>query len=171
MTSNDAYVHQEFSDYIGGLNPSKNGTIQLTSYSPNTITYSSNTSSEQLALFSEMWYQPGWKVTIDGSPVDHIRANFALRGLKVPAGQHEIVFDFHPSSYYTGSVISLGSSTLIFAGLGWMLFTGFRRIKEEEDEIVNQPVAKSVNPKPTASKKKSTSVKTSVDKKRKKKKK
>ena len=153
VTSNDAFIHSEFADYVGGLNPSKNGTIQLTSYTPNTISYSSNTSSEQLALFSEMWYKPGWNATIDGNPVDHIRANYALRALKVPAGQHEIVFDFHPSSYYTGNIISYGSSGLIFAGIGWMLFTGFQRLKEEEDQEEITP-AKEKAPKPTVTKKK-----------------
>jgi len=153
LTSNDAYIHQEFADYTAGLNPSKNGSIQLTSYSPNTITYTSNTSSEQLALFSEMWYQPGWNVSIDGNPVDHIRANYALRALKVPAGQHEIVFDFHPTSYYKGNVISVASSSIIFIGLGWMLFTGFQRIKEEEDLEEDTPTPVKA-PKATVSKKK-----------------
>jgi len=154
ITPNDAYVHQEFSNYVAGLNPTKNGTINLTSYSPNTLVYSSNTNSDQLALFSEMWYQPGWKVTIDGSPVDHIRANYALRALKVPAGQHEIVFDFHPSSYHTGSAISLASSSLIFVGLGWMFFNGYRRMKEEEDVIIEAAPKEKTKIKATVGKKK-----------------
>ncbi len=115
----DAIIHQEFKDYIGGLNPNKNGTIKLTSYSPNKLTYSANTSSDQLALFSEVWYGPdkGWEATIDGQKVDHIRANYILRALKVPAGKHEIVFEFNPSTYRVGEMIGLICSLLLIIGL------------------------------------------------------
>lgn len=167
ITANDAIVHQEFSNYINGLNPSKNGTIQLKSYSPNTLVYTSNTNSDQLALFSEMWYSPGWNVTIDSNPVDHIRANYALRALKVPAGTHEIVFDFHPSSYYTGGMISLASSSLIFIGMGWMFYNGYRRMKEEEDTLVEASKDKETKVKATVAKKPYSS-KTSKSKKKKK---
>ena len=82
-----AAVHQEFSDYVNGLDPTPNGSIELTSYAPNKLTYQSNTSSEQLAVFSEVWYGPdkGWQAYIDGEPVEHIRVNYILRALRVPA--------------------------------------------------------------------------------------
>lgn len=125
-----AVVHSEFNAYVAGLNPTKNGTIKLTNYAPNKLTYTSNSSSDQLAIFSEVWYGPdkGWKASIDGTPVDHIRANYILRALKVPAGQHEIVFEFDPASYKIGSIFALICSLLILGGL---LFWGYSWYKNE----------------------------------------
>lgn len=115
----EAVVHNEYADYVAGLAAgNKNGKITLSKYSPDKITYTSQADTEQLAVFSEIWYGPdkGWKASIDGQPVDHIRANYVLRALRVPAGQHEIVFEFAPSSYTTGNLISLLCSALILLG-------------------------------------------------------
>ena len=93
----DVVVHKEFEKYVSGLNLQKEGEINLKTYEPDRLVYSSNTNSEQLAVFSEVWYGPdkGWQAYIDGKPVDHIRVNYVLRGLKVPAGKHEIVLDVY----------------------------------------------------------------------------
>ena len=128
--SGAAVIHAEFSDYLGGLDPTKNGTIKLTSYAPNKLVYSTSTGSEQLAVFSEVWYGPnkGWKASIDGQPVEHIRANYVLRAMKVPAGKHEIVFEFNPSSYRVGKIIALICSLIIIGGL---LFWAFKWFKQD----------------------------------------
>ncbi|MEM9931670.1 MAG: YfhO family protein, partial [Bacteroidota bacterium] len=114
-----AAIHQDFSDYVAGLNPNAEGRVSLTEYRPNKLTYSSNLTGEGLAVFSEMWYGPdkGWQAYIDGEAVDHIRANYALRALRVPAGQHEIVFEFAPKKYYAGITISSICSGLLLLGL------------------------------------------------------
>ena len=126
-----AVIHDEFSDYVSGLNLNKQGTINLTKYTPNTLEYVSNTNSEQLAVFSEVWYGPdlGWEAYIDDQPVEHIRANYLLRALKVPAGQHTIKFQFNPSTYNTGKMISLISSILLLLVMG---FAGYKIYKGEE---------------------------------------
>lgn len=114
-----AIVHQEFSDYIDGFNPQKQGSIKLDNYRPDHLTYSSNSTSEQLAVFSEIWYGPdkGWNAYIDGNETEHIRVNYALRALKIPAGQHKIEFKFEPSSYTIGKMISLICSIVLLGGL------------------------------------------------------
>jgi len=124
-----AIIHDEFKSYMGGLDPSKAGSIKLTEYSPIELTYSSNSNSEQLAVFSEVWYGPdlGWQAYIDDQPVDHIRANYLLRAMKVPAGQHTIKFKFDPQSYKTGGTISLISSILLLliaAFAGYKIWQG-----------------------------------------------
>lgn len=123
-----AIVNSEFDSYIDNLTPTKNGSISLTSYAPNAIAYESNTTSEQLAVFSEIWYGPdlGWQAYLDGSPVEHIRANYALRAMKIPAGKHEIRFEFNPSTYYTGETIGLISSLLLIIAAIAGLFLFFR---------------------------------------------
>lgn len=123
-----AIVHNEFDGYLNGLTPQKNGSIDLTNYTPNSISYKTNSSSEQLAVFSEIWYGPdlGWQAYLDGNPVDHIRANYALRAMKIPAGSHEVVFEFKPSTYYTGETIGLISSLLLIIAALVVLFLYFR---------------------------------------------
>jgi hypothetical protein len=125
-------IHQEFSDYVAGLSPNGTGTIQLTEYRPNKLSYQANTSQEGLAVFSEIWYGPnkGWQAYIDGEPAEHIRADYALRALKIPAGQHEVVFEFKPKSFYVGKTVS--AATSLFLLLGLLAFIGFR-VKEQMD--------------------------------------
>ena len=150
-----AIVHQEFSDYVNGLNFSKNGSIKLTKYQPNHMTYESNATSDQLALFSEVWYGPnkGWQAYIDGNAVDHIRANYILRGLKVPAGQHKIEFVFAPKSYSIGKIITLICSLAIVLAFLWFAYTSMMKLKEE-DTLVGKVEAKNKELKKTTSKKK-----------------
>lgn len=114
-----AVVHQKFKAALEGLEPSGAGSIQLTSYQPNQLEYDYSSNSEQLVVFSEIWYGPnkGWKVTIDDQPAELIRANYVLRALRVPAGQHKISMYFEPDSYSQGVTISLISSLAILLGL------------------------------------------------------
>ncbi|MFT6798585.1 MAG: hypothetical protein ACJAWA_000697 [Nonlabens sp.] len=102
-------------------------TISLKDYKTEELTYTSNNSKEGLAVFSEMYYPHGWKATIDGGKVPIARVNYALRGLKVPAGQHEIVFKFVPEVVKTGSTIMLISNILLLLIILGGLFTVYKK--------------------------------------------
>ncbi|RUA33803.1 MAG: hypothetical protein DSY77_08380 [Bacteroidetes bacterium] len=91
-----------------------NGTIRLKKYEPNELIYTSNLQEKGLAVFSEVYYPLGWEATIDGTPVEILRANYILRALEVPAGEHEIIFKFRPNSYFIGNKIMLVSSIIIY---------------------------------------------------------
>lgn len=112
-----AVIDQRFSEDLKGLSPQpdSSNSIQLTSYKPNELTYESTTKGEQLAVFSEIYYnvRDDWKVTIDGNPAKLLRANYVLRALRVPAGKHTIVFKFEPTSVKTGKTIDLIASLLL----------------------------------------------------------
>jgi hypothetical protein len=86
--------------------------LELKSYKPNELIYSSKTNGEKLAVFSEIYYPAGWKSFIDGKETSYFRADYVLRGMIIPAGDHEIKFSFEPSSFKTGNRISLISSIL-----------------------------------------------------------
>lgn len=110
-----AVVDKRFAGLIAGFSPQADSTatIQLDSYRPNKLAYSSQSQTEQLAVFSEIYYQPGWKASIDGKPVEHFRADWILRAMRIPAGKHEIVFEFKPEGYIVAANVSAYSSFLI----------------------------------------------------------
>jgi uncharacterized membrane protein YfhO len=66
-------------------------------------------------------------VYLDGKEVEHVRVNYALRGMRIPAGEHEIVFEFMPRSIVVGERISLASSIILIGLIGWMIFMGYRK--------------------------------------------
>ncbi len=82
------------------LQSAEEGQIELTAYEPNSLTYKSHNASDGVAVFSEIYYPDGWQVSIDGNPVEMARANYVLRSLYVPAGDHTIQMDFDPKSLH-----------------------------------------------------------------------
>ncbi len=89
------------------------GSIELTSYQPNKLEYNASLEGESLAVFSEIYYPVGWEATINGKPADILRVNYVLRAMQLPAGEHQIVFEFKPDSYYVGDKITFASSILL----------------------------------------------------------
>ena len=105
--------------------------IQLTSYAPNHLVYSSNNQNDGFAVFSEMYYPHGWQAYIDEQPVPHYSVDYTLRGLFVPKGKHTIEFRFEPQVVKTGSTITLASSILfILLALGAIWYTNKNRRQE-----------------------------------------
>ncbi|MDR5590406.1 YfhO family protein [Christiangramia sp. SM2212] len=119
-----AIVNSKFKEKIKEeFSKDSNAQIELVHYQPNELKYESSASSDQFAVFSENYYQPGWQAYIDGEPVPHVQVNYVLRGMNVPAGDHEITFKFEPEVVKTGSTIALMSSILIglviIGGIGY----------------------------------------------------
>ncbi|UOQ75725.1 YfhO family protein [Hymenobacter sp. 5516J-16] len=110
--------------------PTAGASIGLTKYSPNELTYRSNAPAEGLAVFSEIYYQDGWNAYIDSKLVPHLRANYVLRALPVPAGSHTIEFKFEPTEYAIGNTVSMISSVLLIAALLGALFYALKRRPE-----------------------------------------
>ena len=103
-------------------------TIQLIDYRPDYLKYRSSNPNEGFAVFSEMFYPHGWNAYLDGKPTEHYRVNYALRGMKVPAGKHIIEFKFEPEVVKKGSQIALGSNIalgiLLLGGLAYLFWPG-----------------------------------------------
>ncbi|BDD10588.1 membrane protein [Fulvitalea axinellae] len=136
-----AFMDRRFEDKMpqkGDLNFDGNGSIQLQSYDPEELVYSTNSNSEQFAVFSEVYYQPGWNSYIDGVKVPHTRVDYILRGMIVPAGPHKIVFKFEPNSYKIGSIIGLISSILVIVLLAWAIYVQAKANKAKKSEEVSE---------------------------------
>lgn len=104
-------------------------TIKLTSYSPDHMVYQTQSPAPQIAVFSEIYYNKGWKMLIDGKEQPYFRADYLLRAAAIPAGNHKVDFIFHPASYYTGEDISLAGSILLFVALGGAAYAENRKKK------------------------------------------
>ena len=107
-------------------------TIYLTSYQPNELRYNANTKNGRSAVFSEIYFPWGWNITVDGQEVSMARVNYVLRGLDIPAGQHEIVFRFEPRSIAVTTGIAYASIIAILvllavAGIWQMRKSGNHR--------------------------------------------
>jgi hypothetical protein len=129
---NTAVVDKRFASTIGELKitPDSAGKIILTEYKPNYLKYQSSAASDQLAVFSEIFYDKGWNAYVDGELKPHFRTDYTFRGMIVPAGPHTIEFRFEPRSFALGKNISLASSVLLillFLGVfGKKIFTELR---------------------------------------------
>jgi hypothetical protein len=127
-------LNDEFAK-VGKMKFDGQGTIKMTSYAPNKITYSSNTKSEQFAVFSEVYYPEGWKATIDGKEVEIAKTDYLLRGLKIPAGKHTVTFEFDLPKYHTSGTLASISSILILLALAGGIYTDRRKKKEERSSV------------------------------------
>lgn len=135
-----AFVNPKYADKVQGLNikPDPSASIKLLSYVPDVMTYEANVSSPQLAVFSEMYYNNGsrWEAYIDGKLVPHLRVNYVLRGLVVPAGKHKIEFKFTSQILTVSQTITLISSILLLLGMVAVVAMYFKNAatKPEKEE-------------------------------------
>ena len=119
---NTAIVDKRFASQLEGssFKIDSGSQINLISYAPNNLVYSYKSSTEQLVVFSEIYYSKGWNAYIDGEQVPYFRANYVLRALIVEAGQHNIEFKFEPRIWVIGERISFIASLLLIL----LLITG-----------------------------------------------
>jgi len=108
-----AIVQKTFGNMITQPQWDSAATIKLSKFDNDTMDYSFSSTRPQFAVFSEVYYPYGWNAFIDGKKVDYCKADYVLRGLSIPAGQHSIRFIFEPSSYKKGVRIAYASSFLV----------------------------------------------------------
>ena len=89
-----AVIHEQYSAQIEGLAPGAIGSVELTSYSPDTLSYDVALDADGLVVFSEIWYPIGWTCTLNGQIEQPIRVNYLLRAMRVPKGNHEIIWSY-----------------------------------------------------------------------------
>ena len=108
-----AIVQKVFSNTVTQPQWDSAAIIKLSKFDNDTMDYSFTSSKPQFAVFSEVYYPYGWNAYIDGKKVDYCKADYVLRGLSIPAGQHAIRFIFEPSSYKKGVRIAYVCSFLV----------------------------------------------------------
>lgn len=129
-TATGAVADARFKTTLGEAIPKSAGdTIFETSYAPNELHYRAKSAKGGVAVFSEVYFPWGWHAEIDGKPVEIGRVNYILRALRLPAGEHEIIFRFDPESLHVTNAISLTAVGLIYLLIILSAFVAFRHIK------------------------------------------
>lgn len=130
----EAFIHQEFRSTLdeSRLRRPVNASIELTSYRPDKLVYEYSAPADGLAVFSEIWYDKGWKAFVDGKEFPILRANYVLRALQLPGGNHTVEFKFEPASYHMGEVISLISSIILLLGIGGIIWLEVKKANAQD---------------------------------------
>jgi len=102
--------------------------LTLESYEPNHLRYTTSNKQDGVAVFSEIYYPDGWQVTIDGEKAELARANYVLRALYIPAGEHTIEMTFDPQSLHT-------TETMAYAGYGLLLLGVIALVWKKRKEL------------------------------------
>jgi hypothetical protein len=130
-----AIVNETYRQALGDLKPIVDtlATIKLVSYSPNHLKYETSSNSDQVAVFSEVYYRQ-WQAYIDGKEVPIACADYILRALKVPAGKHTIEFQFDPKSIHTTETVAyIGMALLLLSAL-FLLFQTWKNSQNKAKE-------------------------------------
>ena len=120
-----AIIGKEFEQQVKGYKAKDmEGSITLTDYKPNQLTYTFSANEDKLVVFSEIWTSKGWTMLIDGQESPLLRANYLLRAAMIPAGRHEIMMFYEPKVWKVGGTISLISSlAILLAAVGAVIFS------------------------------------------------
>lgn len=128
-----AVVQQSSATALQGLviQTDSSNSIRLSKYHPDKMEYEYSAKTEQLAVFSEIYYpaDKGWKCYLNGQPApDFFKVNYLLRGMRLPAGQNmKLEMRFEPRSFYLGEKISVAASLIALLLFFGGLFLWFRR--------------------------------------------
>lgn len=124
-----AIIDQRFADEVAdlALRPDSAAAITFEEYRPNYLKYSYTASAPRLAVFSEIYFANGWNAYLDGELHPHFRANYVLRAMTLPEGDHTVEFRFEPKVYATGEKYSLAGSILMVLFVGGGIFFGMRK--------------------------------------------
>ncbi len=110
-----AVVDERYRAAVGDARvaPDSTATVELTHYATNALTYRVRSAQGGMVVFSEIWYGPDWQAYIDDRPVEHFRANYVLRGITVPPGEHTVVFRVESRPFNGSRPIAMASSALV----------------------------------------------------------
>ena len=135
LPTETAIVDAKFKEQLKGVTEGYKdslSTVRLTSYEPNRLIYKTSSPKDGVVVFSEIYY-PGWQATIDGQPVDIARADYILRAMNVPGGEHTIEMWFDPQSIHVTESIAYAALALLLIGVMVLLWMERRKVTEKPE--------------------------------------
>lgn len=129
-------IDKRFEDYVkdAKFETDSLSTIDLIEYAPNRLIYDYSSNTEQIAVFSDIYYPKGWTASINGVEAPYFRVNYVLRAMVVPPGKGSIEFEFKPKSYFVGSKIALFGSVLLIVMIIGGIFYNYKSGRKEDEE-------------------------------------
>ena len=122
-----AVADKKFADVLGeSVQQDSAAVAVLKAYEPNNLTYEVSSAKGGVVVFSEIYY-PGWRATIDGQEASLGRVNYVLRALRVPAGKHVVVLDFHPKSVSTTETIAYVAFAILVVAILAAIIMNWRK--------------------------------------------
>lgn len=91
------------------------GTITLNDYRPNYLRYTARAEGDALAVFSEIYTRQGWRAYVDGEEVRPLRADYILRALELPAGEHTVEWRYRAPAWGVVEGVTLAFSLAVLA--------------------------------------------------------
>lgn len=131
-----AVADMKFKAALNGLEAlpaDSSATVELQSYEPNRLVYQTSSATDGVVVFSEIYY-PGWTVTIDGAEAELGRADYILRAMYVPAGNHTIEMVFRPQSIRVTETIAYIGIALLLAGIIFLLIRYRKKLNPEYNQ-------------------------------------
>ncbi|MBR5102370.1 MAG: YfhO family protein, partial [Muribaculaceae bacterium] len=131
-----AVADKKFKEALGAAETTEPGdTIFETTYAPNSLTYHSHSAKGGIAVFSEIYFPWGWTATVDGKEVPIGRVNYVLRALRLPAGDHTIVFKFDPQEVHkTVSVATIAVIVILLLAVAALAMPWFGQLFRRKKE-------------------------------------
>lgn len=131
-----AIIDKRFAEIVQGKNLERDSNSVIVMehqkpYNPDYVVYKTKTSKDQLAVFSEVYYEPDWRAYIDGRPADYFRVNYILRAMVIPAGEHKIEFRNEAPLMHKWDNITLAISILMLLVMAGSLVWYYRKPKKE----------------------------------------
>ena len=126
----EAVADKKYEPVLSGFRPTaadSTSTIRLADYDSDFLSYAVDAKKEELALFSEIYYPKGWQITIDGQPAEMLRANYTLRALRIPAGQHTVEFRFEPQSIKVTDSIAYAALIIMLLTAILLMYKSIKR--------------------------------------------
>lgn len=137
---NKAFVDRRFEGQLKGMTTpvvDSSSSIALTNYKVNHLTYKSSAREPQVALFSEIYYDKGWTAYVDGTRVPYFRADYVLRGMVVPAGDHTIEWRFAaPNFALLVGITATCSLILLLGALGMIVYQLVVAVRKSRKTVI-----------------------------------
>ncbi len=133
-TKHTAVVAEEYAPMVEGV-ALTSGEINLVKYKPNNLVYRYSSEGGGLCIFSEIFYDKGWRAYVDGREAEYLRADWVLRAMVLPAGSHTVEWRFRAPAFDIVEGVTLTFSLVILGGLAvWIAVWATRRRKNVEQQ-------------------------------------
>lgn len=137
--SQTAVVNKQYKDIVKPIaNRDTSATITLIKEDGGDIghlTYKTSSKTDQIAVFSEIFYNDSWHAYIDGKEVPYFCADYVLRGLYVPGGNHTVEFKCHSTTLQKGNTIAwIGSVLLLLCVIGVLAYPYYKKRKQGKED-------------------------------------